>query len=702
MESLKNASMSNLNQHQNRISQGFDKLLRYAKQAVENLNPEAAIAFPETGYYLPTIFSFFNEKITNANQMTDFLNSFIRDIEENSEITSSQLGLYSLILLEIVESTKYSSEKKDTPDSSVGFIPDAIFRKLGVPLVDGSIAGLAVIIGKANNSDDVKNLVYDFQKRNILSLYVGEIGKQLTEANIQIGLESLVVPLGESILTFTHAVNLAIRMALSFGGVKSGDAESLISYIGEKIPVFVLFLGEKSDIKLTLSEGLTATGIPFIDHQTTIAFTEEERKELVESCLALRNIKPVIDDIPIPINYSFAFEGQAIRKPDTFVEFGGGRTLAFEFLRSRSVEEITDGEIEVIGPEIGDIQEGSAIPIAIIVEVAGKKMQPDFEPVLERQLHHFINFGDGIWHNAQRDIIWVRISKEAVAKGFQIKHFGDIIYSKIHTQFSNIVDKVQVKIYTTLDRVEELLPLAKESYLARDNRLKNLDDESVSTFYSCLLCQSFAPNHVCIISPERTGLCGAVNWLDAKTSFEINPTGGNQPVEVGELLDAKLGRWAGVNQYVRKESHGTIDDICLYSIMNNPLTSCGCFECIAAVVPEANGVMIVPREYSGSTPLGITFSNLAGTVGGGVQSPGFVGIGKNYIVSKKFLLAEGGIERIVWMPKELKAILYDRIEAIIPGLAEKIADEETVQTLDDLLSYLGAVSHPALTLDSLF
>ena len=52
------------------------------------------------------------------------------------------------------------------------------------------------------------------------------------------------------------------------------------------------------------------------------------------------------------------------------------------------------------------------------------------------------------------------------------------------------------------------------------------------------LCQSFAPDHICIITPERLGLCGAINWLDAKAAKEIAPTGPNQPMPKGEAIDA--------------------------------------------------------------------------------------------------------------------------------------------------------------------
>ena len=81
------------------------------------------------------------------------------------------------------------------------------------------------------------------------------------------------------------------------------------------------------------------------------------------------------------------------------------------------------------------------------------------------------------------------------------------------------------------------------AYRKRDERIEGMTDEATETYYSGTLCQSFAPTHVCAISPERTGLCGAYNWLDCKASFEINPTGPNQPIQKGETLDAKLGNW---------------------------------------------------------------------------------------------------------------------------------------------------------------
>ena len=101
------------------------------------------------------------------------------------------------------------------------------------------------------------------------------------------------------------------------------------------------------------------------------------------------------------------------------------------------------------------------LPLAIVAEVAGRKMQEDFEPILERQIHHLINYAQGIMHIGQRDIAWVRVGKGAVEKGFTLRHLGDILYAKYHQDFGSIFDKVQVKIYTEDSKVKEMLEKAR-------------------------------------------------------------------------------------------------------------------------------------------------------------------------------------------------------------------------------------------------
>jgi len=404
------------------------------------------------------------------------------------------------------------------------------------------------------------------------------------------------------------------------------------------------------------------------------------------------------------VPFGAGFEGERVRKEDMYVQFGGKYSDAFELLLMKPIDKVEDGKIEVIGPEIDDMEEGGAYPLGITVEVAGREFQEDFESVLERRIHEFISCANGIFHMGQRSIVWVRISKDAKAKGFKIKHFGDILITKIHNEFSRIVDRVQVRLYTDGKETAKLLERAKEVYSTRDDKIGGMTDEDVEDYYSCTLCQSYAPNHVCIVTPQRLGLCGAYTWLDCKASYQINEHGPNEPVAKGECLDPVKGQWKNINDYIEVKSNGNLKKFNAYSIMEEPMTSCGCFECIAAIVPEANGVMIVDRDFTGMTPVGMKFSTLAGQIGGGIQTPGFTGIGKLYISSPKFISAEGGHKRIVWMPKQLKEEVGERLkEALekqgINDLFDKIATEDDAEEPEKLLEYLTKVSHPALEMD---
>jgi len=309
-------------------------------------------------------------------------------------------------------------------------------------------------------------------------------------------------------------------------------------------------------------------------------------------------------------------------------------------------------------------------------------------------------------HIGQRDIAWLRVSKQAVDKGFNLSHIGVLLHAKLHQDFGRIFDKMQVKLYTEEDKVKELVEEARAVYNARDVRIEGMTDETTDTYYSCTLCQSFAPSHVCVVSPARTGLCGSYNWMDCKASNEINPTGPNQPVAKGQTIDAKLGQWKGVNDFVLQASRGKIDHYNFYSIVNDPMTTCGCCECIAAILPMCNGVMTVNREYPGETPCGMKFTTLAGTIGGGLSTPGFVGHGKYNICQRKFILGDGGLLRIVWMPKMLKEEIADRLKARaaemgVPDLYDMIAAETIGTTEEAILPFLEEKGHPALKMDSI-
>jgi acetyl-CoA decarbonylase/synthase complex subunit beta len=653
---------------------------------------EHSISYDETAYHLPISFALTGIAVHDQKAALDVF---------------EKTGSNPLVALECILAEKTAAEGRK-PAPYTGFIDDTIIRKLGYSLVDGSILGLALVVGTPPGADSASAICRELQEKYMLTFLAGDVITSLSGAGVKLGLEYRLIPLGPTPSYGIYFVDIIARVAMMFGGVTPGDIQRLLTYARERAKAIVIVYTGLTDEEIAFIDGMRVLGFPILslgDYQGS-EWISADPDEVVRRGLEEKGIRVNITAIPIPMGCSPAFEGKSIRKEEMYVEFGGGRSPAFELLQMGSADAVKDGQVTVIGPEIDAMKEGGAYPLAIILKVAGKMMKKDYEPVLERRIHNFVNYGEGSWHVAQRDIIWVRISKEVVAKGVKIEHLGKLLVSKFRMDFPQLLDAVSVTLITDESKVIEAKREAEKIYEERDARIKDMRDSEVSTYYSCTLCQTFAPNHVCVITPERPALCGAISWLDGKIAYEISPSGANQPIEKGAVINTLNGEFDGVNKFVKKASHGEVDRCSLYSVMEYPMTCCGCFECIALMLPEVNGIMIVNREFKGITPSGMTFSTLAGTIGGGAQTPGFAGISKNYIFSDRFLQGEGGIERLVWMPSALKEELKIRLtkkltEKNKPDFFEKIADETLATTIEDLIDYLDRVKHPALTMKPL-
>ena len=702
-------------------------------EALRAKGEDEPLAFPETAFQLPMIHALMGLEITKLGELVPVL-QHCREMIAPEPAEDQWLpylgdgldaGVATLLATEVTCALRYL---KGDPieEGFTGFISDGILRELGIQLVDGRMPGFAAILGPAPTEEIAVHVVRELQKRSILTFLVGNrdgasMKDQLDAQGVEMGWDTYIVPAGRDTHSAIYVLDWAMRGALTFGGHKKGDWRNCLKYQRERVFAFGITFGPIPDDWYAVGAGAIVMGFPVIsDHESTpevrptgvttyeALVRELDPEQIVPTCISVRGVKVKVEEIDIPVSYSPAFEGERVRREDMHVQFGGKYSNAGELLEGMEMDEITDGEITVTGPDIDTAEVGGAMDLGIHVKVAGRKMKPDFEGIMERQMHRFCNEAMGFMHTGQRDLVWCRVSKAAFDAGFRLKHIGTILHAKLHDEFGGIVDKVAVDVTTEPAAVEALLAKAHPLYEARDERVGGMTDESVDTFYSCTLCQSFAPNHVCVITPERLGLCGAYNWLDGQASFEINPTGPNQPIVKGNCINEAGGEWENVNQFVFDHSNRSIEQFSAYSLLENPMTSCGCFECIVAIVPEANGVMVVNREYPGDTPIGMPFSTLAGSVGGGAQTPGFVGVGRLYLTSKKFIRAEGGLARLVWMPKELKEALREKLEACAAeaglgdGFVDKIADETVATTSDELLEYLAKVEHPSMLMDAIF
>ncbi|HPD60600.1 MAG TPA: acetyl-CoA decarbonylase/synthase complex subunit alpha/beta [Thermodesulfobacteriota bacterium] len=709
------------------------------KEVLEKYGPNQEIGFPDTAYYLPIIYGITGIPVKNLGDCQPVLRR-CREIlplpvKEKHHLPylapALDAGMATLWAEEIEEAIRYLEHPdfylrgEEVTDKNIwlGAADDVIMRKRGVEFVDGTAPGFAAILGAPPNEEIATKIAHELQLKNLYVFMSSHhngisMSEQLVKAGVQIGWPTRLVSFGPDTSSTVFSLGFATRAAMSFGGAKPGDFRKVLIYNKDRIFAFVLALGFVSDEWYANAAGAINWGFPVIADTpipeilpTGICTYEHvvsnvSYEEMVQKAIEVRGLKVAVTEVPIPLAYGAAFEGERVRGADIFLECGGGRTQMTEFSEMKNMNEGEYGKVEVFGPDITDVPAGSRLPLGIYIMVAGRQMQEDFLPILERQIHHLINYAQGLMHIGQRDIAWIRVAKQAVEKGFTLKDIGKILHAMYHKDFGAILDKVQVQIYTEEDKVKELTQKARHAFQLRDERIAGMTDETEETYYSCTLCQSFAPSHVCVVTPERTGLCGAYNWLDCKASNEINPTGPNQPVQKGEVIDPVLGQWKGVNEFVKKASRQKVDQVSAYSIMVSPMTSCGCFECIAAVLDKCNGIMTVDRDSSMDTPCGMKFTTLAGQVGGGNVTPGFVGHSKHYITSKKFIQAEGGIKRLVWMPKSLKETLRDKINARakelgIENFADMIADETIGITQEQILPWLKEKGHPALSMESI-
>ena len=702
-----------------RVFRGSDEMFAKAEAeinaVVAELSESAPMKMPDTAYYLSCIYAYLGKKVTTLGELRDTLADvkamMTREYKTKDIFTS---GVGTAIAAEMIEACKYV--KTQTPYEGThyhGHFTDAEVRELGVPLVTGDIPGVAVVLGKAENPEDAVKVVKDYQSKGIMTFMVGDVIEQCAEGGVKMGLEFRVIPLGHDVTAVIHVVTVAIRAALIFGNVLPGDLPGLLAYTKERVPAFVNTFGAIDSVVVSAGAGAIALGFPVVvdidlgENQVPGALESVlDHSETVKRSLELRNIKIKSKDLPIPVAFSAAFEGEIIRKADVKAEFWSAKNPTCELVLMKDADQVEDHKITLIGPDIdsGDLE----YAMGTFIEVYGKKMQADFESVIERKIHAWFNYMEGVMHTGQRNLLRVRVSNDAFEKGLRMKDFGEVLYHMIMDEFDTVVDKCQITLITDPAETKKLLEeQAMPRYNMRDDRLASMSDESVDQFYTCILCQSFAPAHCCVVTPERLGLCGAVSWLDAKATNELDPNGPCQIVPKDRCLDERLGAYEDVNEAVSKYSHGALERVTLYSILEDPMTSCGCFECICGIEPMSNGFIVVNREYSGTTPVGMTFGELASCTGGGVHTPGYLGHGRHFIASKKFLAAEGGMGRIVWLPKELKDQMADRINATakelygIDNFTSMIADETVTTDMEELYGFLTEVGHPVLEMEPL-
>ncbi len=710
-----------------RVEQGAQQLIESAERMLQEMaaGPDVQKPFSVSNsvYYLPIALSYFAKPVDTIGELQTV-------VHQARALLAADAGLAALLAAEATETLCAIQHAMAQPTSdSVSIaspISDAQVRSWGIQLADGRMPGLALIMGFAHSNMAAAALIRELRRHNILCLLGGNakarsMTGQLQGARMELDDKAYVVSLGDDPSSSAHALGFAARCGMKLGGHKPGTWTDILQHCRRRTPGFVLMLGEVDDTSWAIAQAAKAFGFSVIADRAvpegeqvvavpfeTIDGEDEAQKaiRLVEECVSVRGLRLRQYSVSIPVAYGPAFEDQVVSDAELHIQLGGKEANGFELVHTADANEVMDGKVDLVGPDLPELDAQARADFGLVVKVAGKNLETDFEPYLERQIHSFIGYASGVQHTGSGDSVSIRISKRAVARGFRMEALGNILHARFHEEFPGAIEKIQVTIITDPTKQAAWRARAHDAHEQRNKYIASLRDSDVDEFYVCTSCRAFAPNNVSIITPERVSPCGKCNWLDAKAAYAINPGGVRRPIKVGKVIDSAKGIWEGTNNYARTASHGRLEQVALYSIMHTPMGACGDFECMVMLIPDANGVMVVAHNDTSLTPAGITIDTFS-SLTAGEQIPGVVGVGKNHLLSPKFIAAEGGFKRVVWMSSVLKESMAEELKAVCaregdPELLDRIADERQVRSVEQLLRWMREHRHPALEMERMF
>ena len=273
--------------------------------------------------------------------------------------------------------------------------------------------------------------------------------------------------------------------------------------------------------------------------------------------------------------------GGHIRKGDWYLELGGPRHNYTSFLFAEWVEDyenLTDGKVTLIGPELNEVPEESSFPFAYYISVGGPALTIEYFPMVERSMTMGLGWIEGVMVIGARSQVWMRVSKKMAPK-----HSIRTITQACRAMIRSLVltaERIEQKVIIAtpemggVNAIAPLLDQAQKDWEAYDaKRAITVTDEEVDTYYGCTICRLIAPTHVCVCTPERAPYCGFLEYTAMKVFAEVDPAGFIFPIEKEETLDAKKGWFSGVDKAVYEKSSGRTRKVYLNSCIEYPTTN---------------------------------------------------------------------------------------------------------------------------------
>ena len=493
--------------------------------------------------------------------------------------------------------------------------------------------------------------------------FLGDADPGETQAALSERWQFKFIGAGEGLAGFYTLLNMLARYAFVYGRVPLGDSHLLGHFIEDFTSGLLVCRGKLNAVELVLSLAAMRIGVPAVT-PPDYPFPFGRRApagplgEVVEAATAFSSIRRLLEHPDIPPLPDYLDAAPAAARFDPAATWGD-TPESFYLLRK--------GPVDVTGVEVTGSPQG---PLGVLLTVDAEPMDGFDRRYIESRAALVLARIRGVsaQHSSGR-------LKLRLAPGLDLppERIGETLIAAIRNEFPRIA-KLRAQIVFDPGRLNALVPGIAAERAQRAIEIESATEASVPEFITCVGCSAFAPDHVCIVTPERRPQCGrayefiktgAHYGYDDMTNIHhrqlhagINSFG---TCPKGNLLDAAAGEWSGVNQAVARLTGGRIARVQLHSLDQAPHTGCGCFQAILFKTSQPRpGIGIMERGYKDQAPDGRTWRDLHYALGG-KQTPGLTGAALTYLRSRRFLAAHGGWESVVWGSPKIVALAGKRL-----------------------------------------
>ncbi|NLW71212.1 MAG: hypothetical protein GX061_09055 [Eubacteriaceae bacterium] len=720
------------------IYSGADACMELTREAflsaAEKYGEDYPLANPETVYSLPFTYAATGLRIKKLSDMI-FAMEIMESLSENRTNSARALnaGIACAMGGEMMNAIKSLSHEVT---STEGFISDSYLRSIGYELSykDSSqrdIPGFAFILGNPENPKKAQSVIREYRKRGLVCFVGGKAAESLGAQNIPLG--GRVHYIGGEISSCINGLSALARIALMYGNVAPGDIIALIDYIKNTVPAFANIFGPVESMDIACCASLAVMGMacvfdsPLGEAQIAdVMESAEETSPMIARSLELTGLPSEYDkNLPIGVEYSSSHKNEPDFDSIAYtVDPSLKNTCKIALIRDEALVE--DNKIELIGAQGLSREENPSaknVSLCIFAEISGEGLDEDIEWVIESRIPDWLDAIEGVSSSEKKGELKLTVSEKAVKGGFEPKHIGEVILFMIKREFGNIAKAQMTLIFDEqkVDEIKRKVISVRQAELKE--KLSKINDLNCGVFYVCSLCRAYCPRHVCIITPERPSLCGRIDYMRAKAMYAADKNSAIRPIDSSVCTNAESGSYPEVNSVLKQALGEEYDQTSLYSLTDKPVSGFAGAQCVVAKLPSGMGVIIADRDYKGPTPYGylteetpgektdgennegeektvgtMSYIELAAFSDEGKPRPGFISASKQFITSDKFMKKEGGIKRVLWMPKALKDELKDEINAAADDVNfyHRIFDETKFTTEAEMLEKAEEQNHPGV------